>query len=144
MTAGFVMFAAGMGCYAYALRATLPGPSWVAAALTGVATLGVAAFPLHHSSPVDALHGAWAGIGYATLAATALLAARPLAYDDQASWSSRAVIAGTASAVALACTLAGWHEGFFQRLGLTTGDAWVVASVVAIRRGSWTRAAHNP
>ena len=34
---------------------------------------GVAAFPLHHSATVDSVHGVFAGIGYATLAATALL-----------------------------------------------------------------------
>ena len=52
------------------------------AAMTGVATLAVAAAPLDHSDAIDTLHGACATFGYVTLAATPLLAARPLEQRD--------------------------------------------------------------
>ena len=78
MTAGFVVLAVGMCFYAWALHDALAGPAWITATITGLATLGVAAFPLHHSSTVDSVHGTFAGIGYVTLAATALLSAAPL------------------------------------------------------------------
>jgi hypothetical membrane protein len=141
MTAGFVVFSAGMGFYAWALRAELPGPAWIAAAATGAATLGVAAFPLHHSSAVDSVHGVFAGLGYATLAATALLSGAPFARRGLPGWSRFAFAAGTVSATSLALTLVGSFGGLFQRVGLTAGDAFVVASAIAISRGGWNRVA---
>ena len=141
MTAGFVVFGAGVWVYSRALRATLPGPEWMAAAATGLATLGVAAFPLHHSPTVDHVHGAFAGFGYVTLAATALLSARDLARLGRPRWSRAAAAAGGVSAIALALTLTGSYQGLFQRTGLTAGDIWLVAGAVAIRRGLWARTA---
>jgi len=140
MTAGFVVLALGMCFYAWALHYALPGAAWVSAAITGLATLGVAAFPLHHSSTVDSVHGTFAGIGYVTLAATALVSAAPLSRRGVHGWARTATIAGVVSGVGLALTLAGSFHGLFQRIGLTAGDAWVVASAVAILRGSWSRA----
>jgi hypothetical membrane protein len=139
MTAGFVVLALGMCFYAWALHSALGGAAWVSAAMTGLATLGVAAFPLHHSSTVDSVHGTFAGIGYVTLAATALLSAAPLSRRGLHGWARTATITGVVSGVALALTLAGWFHGLFQRIGLTAGDVWVVASAVAILRGSWAR-----
>jgi len=135
MTAGFVVFSIALCCYAWALRAALGGPAWITAATTGLATLGVAAFPLHHSSTVDHVHGAFAGIGYVTLAATALLCIAPLRRRGHHVWARAATAAGGVSGVALALTLTGSFHGLFQRTGLTAGDAWVVASALAIRRG---------
>lgn len=137
MTAAFVVFAIGLTFYARALRSTLDGPAWIAALTTGVATLGVAAFPLDHSSTIDSVHGIFAGVGYATLAATALLSARPLLRLGRTAWAAGAAIAGGVSAIALALTLGGSFHGLLQRSGLTAGDIWVVTSAVAIRRGSW-------
>ena len=79
MTAGFVTFGVALPVYASALRRVVGGTAWMAAAATGIATLAVAATPLDHSATVDTWHGIAAGIGYVTLAATPLLAARPLA-----------------------------------------------------------------
>ena len=136
MTAAFVVFSVAMCFYAWALRAALGGPAWVTAATTGLATLGVAAFPLHHSATVDHVHGVFAGIGYVTLAATALLCVAPLLHRGHRAWARAATVAGVVSAIALALTLTGSFHGLFQRTGLTAGDAWVVASAVAIRRGA--------
>ncbi len=139
MTAGFVVFAVGMCFFAGAMHSVLRGPAWIAAATTGCAALGVAAFPLHRSSTVDAMHGGFASIGYVALAATALLCAAPLSRRGLHAWARTATAAGVVSAGALALTIVGSLHGLFQRIGLTAGDVWVVASAVAIRRGSWTR-----
>ena len=134
MTAGLVAFGVGLPIYGVALRSALPGPAWICATTTGVATLGVAAFPL--GSPTrDAIHGLFAGIGYASLAATPLAAAGPLARLGSRHWARSAVGAGAVSAVSLLATVAGPASGLFQRIGLTVTDAWVVASAVEILRG---------
>jgi hypothetical protein len=134
MTAGFVVFGTGLPLYGAALRRNLPGPAWVLATATGVATLGVAATPLG-SSGGDALHGAFAGLGYATLAAVPLAAARPLAARGRRRWAQWSVAAGVAAAACLAATLAGPRHGLFQRAGLTIADVWVVASAIDVLRG---------
>ena len=126
MTAGFVVFGVGVTVYAQALRRWIEGPAWITASVCGLATLGVAAVPL--GSVSDGLHGALAVVGYVALAATPALAAPPLRQTDQAraEWASLAV--GLACATALAASLVGPHHGGLQRLGLTVGDAWLVAS----------------
>jgi hypothetical protein len=134
MTAGFLAFGLGVSLYAIELRSTLPGPAWTAALATGVATLGVAAFPL--GSPTrDAMHGVFAAIGYVTLAALPLLAARTFARDGRHVWARASLIVGAASAACLAATTVGSLHGLFQRAGLTVADAWIVATALSIRRG---------
>ena len=139
MTAAFIVFAVGMFCYARALRAAPFGAAWVVAAISGLATAGVAAFPLHHSGTVDRLHGVFAGTGYVTLAATALWCGISLARAGSWQWAALALPAGVVCAVALALTLVGSFEGLLQRVGLTAGDVWVVCSALAVRRGVWSR-----
>lgn len=138
MTAGLVAFGTGLPLYATALRRALPGPAWTCATATGLATLGVAAFPL--GSPTrDTVHGVFAGIGYATLAATPLVASAPLARSGRRLWAGSAVVAGVASGLSLLATLAGPASGLFQRVGLTVADAWVVASALDLARGGGCR-----
>jgi hypothetical protein len=135
MTAGFIGFGVGLPAYASALRQVVEGPAWLAAAATGIATLGVAATPLEHSSTVDTWHGVVAGIGYVTLAATPMLAARPLLRHGHRALAAAGVVAGTVSAIALALTTTGLPTGLFQRLGLTATDIWVATSGIAIASG---------
>jgi len=104
---------------------------------TGLATLGVAAAPLDVSSRVDLLHGAFASVGYASLAALPLLAAGPLERAGCSRWAKASRVVAVASGLALIATLAGSRHGLFQRLGLTVGDAWIVASAAAIARDRW-------
>lgn len=133
MTAGFVVFGTGLPFFASALRRSLPGPAWALAAATGAATLGVAATPLGSGAP-DSLHGAFAAVGYATLAAVPLLAARPLAARGRRRWAMWSVVAGATSAAFLAATVLGPRHGLFQRAGLTVTDVWVVAFAVDMLR----------
>jgi hypothetical protein len=132
MTAGFIGFGLALPVYAGALRRVVDGPAWMAAAATGVAMLGVAATPLEHSKTIDALHAVAAGIGYATLAATPLLAARPLARQGHRVLATAGIIAGSVSATCLALTPSNLPTGLFQRVGLTTTDLWIAACAAAI------------
>lgn len=141
MTTAFLVFAVGLVAYAWALRAIRFGPAWITAAATGSATAAVAAFPLHHSATVDRIHGVCAGTGYVTLAATALLMGVRLWRLGVHAWGRFAAAAGIVSSLALALTLVGSYEGLFQRIGLTVGDAWIVASAVAIRAGRFEKTA---
>jgi hypothetical protein len=135
MTAGFVAFGVGLPLYASALRRVVSGSAWMTAAATGVATLAVAATPLDRSATVDTWHGVAAGIGYVTLAATPLLAARPLAQRGHRVLATAGVLAGTLSAISLVLTTTGLPTGLFQRLGLTATDIWIATSALAIAGG---------
>lgn len=133
MTAGLVVFGTGLPLSAIAFRAALPGPAWVLATATGVATLGVAAFPL--GSPTrDAVHGAFAGVAYATVAALPWAAAAPLARAGRRHWAILSRTAAVVSGSCLLATIAGPVHGMFQRIGLTVADAWVMAMAADILR----------
>ena len=138
MTAGFVVFGVGVSVYAIAVRAALPGWSWVTAGGTGLATLGVAAVPLGRSSAGDTVHGVFAGAGYVTLALTPLLAAGPLRRAGRERLASLSVAAGSLAGIALLWTTAPDTNGVFQRLGLTIVDLWIVATAVEILRDRLT------
>ena len=133
MTAGFVAYAVGVGAGSLALRRALPGPAWVAAAVSALGTTGVALTPLDTSAAVDRAHGVTATIGYVGLAATPLLAASPL----RAAGRRRAAAASTAAGVVIGAALAATalvddQVGLAQRVGLTTGDLWLAAAGIAI------------
>ena len=132
MTAGFVCFGVAVPAYSLALRDALAGRAWLAAAVTGLATLGVAAVPLDVSKTTDLIHGGFASVGYASLALTPLLGAGPLAARGyrRAAAVSRAV--GVLSGACLAATVFGSFHGLFQRAGLTLGDLWLAATAAAI------------
>ena len=132
MTSGFVCFGLAVPTYALALRRWIGGPAWVAAAGTGVATLAVAAVPLGMSTTGDLVHGGLATIGYVTLAATPTLAGRALWSGGRRSPAALSWAAGAMSGLCLATTLLGSHHGFWQRAGLSIGDAWLAASAVAM------------
>jgi hypothetical membrane protein len=138
MTAGFVVFGIGLPVYAGALRASLPGWSWVTAAATGLATLGVAAAPLGRSTSGDGVHGILAGAGYVTLALTPLLAAGPLRRAGRSTLANLSVAAGALAGLSLLATTTAEANGLFQRLGLTVVDVWIVATAAELLRGRLT------
>jgi hypothetical protein len=139
MTLGFVAFGVGLPLCALALREELPGPTWMTAGATGLATLGVAAVPLDASSTGDVVHGAFASVGYATLAATPWLAARSLDQAGRPGLARLSRLAAAVSGASLAATVVGPFHGLFQRLGLTVGDVWIMAAAVAMARRSRMR-----
>jgi hypothetical membrane protein len=138
MTTGFVVFGVAVPVYSRAVRAALGGPAWMTAFATGVATLGVAAVPL--GAPTrNTVHGWFAATGYATLAATPLLASRRFARVERHAWANASRVAGVASGACLLSTIAGPAHGLFQRLGLGVGDVWIVATAIEmIRTGTLT------
>lgn len=142
MSAGFVAFGLALPVYATALRRTVGGAAWVGAVTTGLATVAVAATPLDRSRAVDTWHAVFAGIGYVSLAATPLLAARTLRRLGHRALSRWGVVAGSVSGAALLATISGLPTGVFQRVGLTAGDLWVVASAVAIATGALPARCH--
>jgi Protein of unknown function (DUF998) len=133
MTAGFVAFGVAVPLAGIAFRNHLAGFAWIPAVTTGLATLGVAATPLGHNATVDKLHGVFAGTGYVTLASIPLTMLPLLTGNGPA---RRAALGTTAlSGACLAATLAGPAHGFFQRAGLTIGDAWLITASVGLALG---------
>jgi hypothetical protein len=135
MTAGLVVFGLGLPAYAGALRRVVDSRAWLTAAATGIATLAVAAAPLDHSAAVDRWHGVFAATGYVTLAATPLLAARPLWRQGHGALAATGVAVGALSTISLALTESSLPTGLFQRFGLTVVDVWVVATAMAMTLG---------
>lgn len=125
MTAGFIAFGVGVPLYAQALRRAIPGPAWIAATATGVATLGVAAAPLGRS---DTAHYVFAIVGYATLAATPLLAAPRMRERGAVRWSQASTAAGVGSAMVLSASAFDPGHGLTQRIGLGITDLWIIAT----------------
>lgn len=128
MTAGFLAFAAGALLYSRELRVALPGPAALAAAISGAASIGIAATPLG-SALGGTPHAICAGIAYAAIATTPILGGRSLGQQGRQRAAVVSIAIGLASAVSLAASsLASPWAGLLQRLGLTLGDAWIVAT----------------
>jgi hypothetical membrane protein len=134
MSTGFVGFGIGLPVYAIALRRALPGRAWLTAALSGVTTLGVAAFPLDRSAAGDRAHALAAGAGYVALALTPLLASSALRRVGYRRSAVASIATAAASAVCLAGSTIGPTSGLLQRTGLTLVDAWIVVTAVGIVR----------
>ena len=135
MTAGFLIFGAALPTYAVALRRSLPGQAWKFAAANGVATLGVAAFSLGTPTSGD-IHGTFAGLAYATLAATPIAASVVLRRRDHKALARTSIATGLACAAALVTSVVGPDHvhGLLQRIGLTIGDAWIIVSAISMMR----------
>jgi hypothetical membrane protein len=130
MTLGFVVFGVGVALYSRPLGQLLGAPTGWAAAVCGLATLGVAAVPLGWIS--DGLHGTLAALGYAGLAATPLLASAPLRRRGRLGAAGVSVATAVVCALCLVATAFARDHGLFQRLGLTIGDVWLVVSAAVI------------
>ena len=128
MTAGFLVFGAGMAGFAAGLRSATSGPAWAAALAAGACTAGVAAVPLDGGR--DGLHGLLAGAGYVALVAVPALAARSL---DRGRGVAVATAAVAATSLAASVAVDG-PDGLLQRLGLTLLDAWVATTAVRMAR----------
>ncbi len=139
MTAGFLVFSAALPTYAVALRHSLPGPAWKFAAANGVATLGVAAFSLGTPTSGD-IHGVFAGLAYSSLAATPIAASVALRRGGHVALARTSIATGLACAAALVASVVGPDNvhGLLQRVGLTMGDAWIIASAITMMRGNDT------
>jgi hypothetical membrane protein len=140
MTAGFIVDGLGLAAYGLALRHADAGPAWRFAVGTGLATLGVAAFPL--GTPISGkIHAALAVVAYAALVGVPVAAAATTARRTGRPFSKVALAVSVAAGGALvvsACNVRA--HGLAQRTGLTIGDAWVIASAVSLLRRARTTA----
>jgi hypothetical membrane protein len=132
MTAAFVVYGIGLLGYGTALRRAVPGPAGLFAVGTGVATLGVAAFPVGRPTS-GAVHGVCAFLGYVGLAAIPLAVWRRLRAKGHGTAAALSVVAGAVTgAFLLASAMVGSAHGLTQRIGLTVGDTWVAISAVIL------------
>ena len=134
MTAGLVVDGVGLVAYGLALRDADAGLAWKLATVTGLGTLGVAAFPL--GTPMSGkIHAAFAVVTYASLVGVPVAVAVTQTRRYGKALSKTAIATATAAAAALAISLCDVRgHGLAQRTGLTIGDAWVVASALALLR----------
>lgn len=129
MTAAMVGLGAGLVTFGTATRPVLGRAASASVVASGLATFGVAATPL--GAPArDLAHGVAATIGYATLAATPLLARGPF----RRSWPS--IACGVATGASLVATAVAEPSGLLQRVGLTVGHVWVVVAAAVIATGN--------
>jgi hypothetical membrane protein len=135
MTVGFVVFGLGLIAFGLALRDALGGGAWLAAVGTGASTMAVAATPLGGWSG-DAVHGLFATLGYVTIAALPALAAGPIRRSGRSGAAAASVLVAAVSALGLALSAMGSHHGLWQRVGLTVGDAWIVAMALSLIVGT--------
>lgn len=135
MTAGFVCFGVAVPAYGVALRQSLAGPTWAAATVSGVATLGVGAFPLGKASVIDRIHYGLAVLGSSSLALTPILAAQSLSARGNGRAAVASRLLGLLSGACLAAPAISPAEGLFQRIGLTLAEGWLAASATAILSG---------
>ncbi|HUR76902.1 MAG TPA: DUF998 domain-containing protein [Acidimicrobiales bacterium] len=135
MTGGFVAFAVGVSLYALAAREQLSPRVAAAAAANGVFTLGVAALPLEGFGG-SAGHAAAAAAAYASLATLPTVGASAFSEDGHVTAARLSRLAALAIAVALVLSIVSpTRTGLFQRLGLSLGDVWIVATSIWMLRG---------
>ncbi len=144
MTGGFVAYGALALAGASGLSGSVVRRIAPVLALNAVSTWAVAALPLERSTGGDTAHAVAAGIGYVSLAVIPALAAGPLARSGR--WRAAVASVATTAVVGacLAATLATDQSGLAQRVGLTTGDVWLVATSLAVASGALRPAASSP
>ena len=134
MTSAFVVFGLGLIAFGLALRETLDGPAWIAAVVTGVCTLGVAATPLDGWSG-DEVH---ARVRRSRLHGDRRRSRRSPAPSSLRSgrrhWARVSVLMAGVSAACLVASSFGEDHGFWQRLGLGVADAWIVVTAAYHRQ----------
>lgn len=132
MTAAFLAYGAAVAVGAVGLRGTVLRRCWPLALVNGLATVAVAATPLDRSSTVDLLHGLSATVGYLTITAIPLVAVGPLRRARFRRAAALSALAGALSGACLVLTASAEAKGLFQRVGLLSGDVWLVAAAVAL------------
>lgn len=129
MQTAFLAFGVGVTLLGLALARTW-GHLLLGALVTssGLATAAVAAFPLsaEGGGSEDARHATAAAIGYVTLA-LAPLAGRRAVGLPRLSCALAAI-----TAVALALSVVAHPTGLWQRIGLTTGDCWLLLAAFGL------------
>lgn len=139
MTGGFVAYGALALVGASGLVGTVIERIRPALVVNAVSTLAVALLPLERSTGGDTAHAVAAGIGYVSLAAIPALAAGPLARSGRRRAAAASVAIATVVGLSLAATVVLDQSGLAQRVGLTTGDAWLITAAIAVASGHLTQ-----
>lgn len=130
----FVAYGLLMLVGSMALRRSRLRAAWPLAALNGLALLGVAVTPIHHSGWLDARHGNAALLSYFTIAALPVFGATGLAAGRR--WAVIAsVVVGAASLASLAMAYGNDYVGWFQRTGAGLSNVWTLAVAVVLFTG---------
>lgn len=136
MTTGFLVYGGSLVAYGVSSRSWLPASARALIAGTGLATFGLTAFSLDAAGQ-GTIHGVFAALGYATLAAAPLLTARALSPNpEERLWARASAGAGVLSATFLIASAVAPVHGLWQRVGLTVGDAWVIAAALRSLRAA--------
>lgn len=141
MTGGFVAYGALALVGASGLGGSVVERVRPALVVNALSTWAVALLPLERSAIGDTGHAIAAGIGYVSLAAIPALAAAPLARSGRRRAAAASVAAAVVVGVSLAATIALDQSGLAQRVGLTTGDAWLISTACAVASGALRPAA---
>jgi len=127
MNLGFTAFAVAVGLAASPMRRHLGTPAAVVLGANAVLSIGIMLAPLGHSEQSDRIHGVVAGLGYLALAGTAPSAA-PVLAKRRTTLAAASAAVGAVSMASLVASLAfNEQSGFWQRVGITTTDAWLIA-----------------
>ena len=126
MTVGFAAFAVSVGAAALPARRFLGRPAAVALGANALLSIGIALAPLGRSAEGDRAHALVAGLGYLALAATAPSAAAVLAKRSRP-LALASIGVGAVSLACLGLSLVRPEAGLWQRTGITTTDAWLIA-----------------
>ena len=136
MNLGFAAFAVSVGAATLPARRYLGAPAAVVLGANVVLTIGIALAPLGKSADGDRAHAVVAGLGYLALAAMAPSAAPTLAKRSRR-LGFASVAVGVASLTCLGLSLVRPEAGFWQRAGIVTTDAWLIAmGALAVMRPS--------
>jgi hypothetical membrane protein len=137
MTAGFSGLGTTLSVFACLRRHELGAAGAAATLVSGLATLGAGFTRLERSPAADAAHLVFAVAGYASLSVAPALARRSLRDHGHGGVAALAPFVAIVSSCSLTATACGPRRGLFQRVGLTVGDAWLLATAVSLlRRGA--------
>ena len=135
MTSAFVGFGVLAPVWAFTVARVLRAPGLrVSVTTAGLGTLAVAALPLGASFG-DSPHAVAAGIGYVGMAVSPLLGGVALSQAGRPRAALASYAVSATSAACLVGSLAGAHDGGFQRLGLGVVDVWFVVLAIRTFRG---------
>ena len=126
MNVGFTAFAVSIGAATVPAARLFGTPTAVVFGANVLVTVGIMLAPLGRSPEGDRAHAVVAGLGYLILAATAPSAARTLAKRSRRLGLASLAV-GATSLVCLGLSLVRPESGFWQRAGITTTDAWLIA-----------------
>ncbi len=135
MNVGFSVFAASVAAAAIPTRRLLGTPAAIALGANALLSVGIALAPLGQSDAGDRAHAVVAGLGYLALAVTAPSAA-PVLMKRSRRMGVASVAVGAVSMACLGLSLVRPEAGLWQRAGITSTDAWLIAMGVLAAKGS--------